>query len=218
MSRPYDHCTKRGCARAFEKRALLRGRHRGYSCSHHTKHDTLQLPKKQRWRSNDEEWDNALMLRGCRSGSCVSLYKIIGQEVMKSWFHEIAKSWIMISWTFFKTWCLGKMKPWNQEAKKLVYLKAIALQWSTSEVRLSLVKSWNLICSRFYNAWLQRWFWSWALSFWKSFLSFKRERNQGQNVSLHENLTEDTERRTWRSMRCTEAKLQLEGMLWKHDV
>ena len=62
MSRPYDHCTKRGCPRAFEKRALLRGRHRGYSCSHHTKHDTLQLPKKN---SGGEATMKSETMRSC---------------------------------------------------------------------------------------------------------------------------------------------------------
>ena len=78
----------------------------------------------------------------------------------------------------------------------------------------SLVKSWNLNCSSFYDALLRRWVWSWALCFKKGVANVTTLRS----IKPWQRKNWKTNMRTW--TRCLKAKLQLDakcGKLWQPD-
>ena len=95
------------------------------------------------------EWDHVTPLKSRRSENCGSSFNHkLSWTFMNfhelSWtfmnFHEL--SWILVKlrdlvWTFVKVMKIMKIM-------KLCSLRAIAMQWSTGVMRLSLVKSWSL--------------------------------------------------------------------------
>ena len=85
-------------------------------------------------------------------------------------FHEL-------TWTFMNFHELFK-KSWSHETLQLQG-DCTAMEHRCDA---SLVKSWNLNCSSFYDAFLRRWVWSWALC-------FNRGRRQCNYVSLQKTMT-----------------------------